>query len=61
MTALGNLGTPETVQVVQEILDNEQDPYIKVNAVLALKNLIISRSAQNVPINEVRGVDRDSQ
>jgi hypothetical protein len=61
LTALGNLGVPEVVPVVQQILDDETDPYIKVKAVLALKNLIVSRQAENIPVAEVRGVDRQSQ
>jgi hypothetical protein len=61
LQALGNLGVPEVVPVVQQILDDETDPYIKVKAVFALKNLIVSRQVQNVPVSEIRSVDRQSQ
>lgn len=60
LTALGNLGVPEVIPVVQNILDDETNSYIKVKAVLALKNLIVSRQNQNIPVSEIRGVDRQS-
>jgi hypothetical protein len=61
LTALGNLGVPEAIPVVQQILDDETDPYIKVKAIFALKHLVVSRSSNNIPETEFRGVDRASQ
>ena len=61
LTALGNLGVPEVIPIVQNILDEENNPYYKVKAIFALKHLIVSRSSQNIPVNEIRGVDRNSQ
>jgi hypothetical protein len=61
LNALGNLGVPEVVPVVQKILDDSIDPYIKTQAIFALKGLLISRQAENIPAEGIQAVDRDSQ
>jgi len=61
LVALGNLGVPEVVPVVQRILDEEEDAYFKVQAIFALKHLCVSRSATNIPVNAMHGIDRDTQ
>jgi len=61
LNALGNLGVPEVVPVVQRILDDSIDPYIKTQAIFALKGLLQSRQAENIPAEGMQAVDRDSQ
>jgi hypothetical protein len=61
LNALGNLGVPEVVPVVQKVLDESIDPYIKTQAVFALKGLLQSRQAENIPAEGFQAVDRDSQ
>lgn len=58
LMALGNLGTPSAIPVVQEILDRSQDPYIKTEAIYALKRLVVSKDAQNRNIENGKIVDR---
>jgi hypothetical protein len=60
LNGLGNLGVPEVVPVVQQILDESIDPYIKTQAIFALKALIVSRQAENIPTEGLPSVDRDS-
>jgi len=45
--ALGNLGVPEIIPVVQKALDEQSEPIIKVKAIYALQNLIQSRGNLN--------------
>lgn len=61
LNALGNLGVPEVVPVVQRILDDSTDPYIKTQAIFALKGLLQSRQQENIPAEGIQAVDRDSQ
>jgi hypothetical protein len=61
LNALGNLGIPEVVPVVQRILDDSNDPYIQTQAIFALKGLLISRQSENIPVEQLHSVDRDSQ
>lgn len=61
LNALGNLGVPEVVPQVQRILDESIDPYIKTQAVFALKGLLVSRQAENIPTDGQQSVDRNSQ
>jgi len=61
LTALGNIGHPKVIPVVQRLMDNLINPFIKVKAVYVLKHLIVSRSNQNIRDTvKVHGVDRDS-
>jgi hypothetical protein len=64
LTVLGNLGHPDTIEIVQKIMDEETDPFIKVKAIYALKNLIQSRSNlnqnQRQQQKEIISVDRMS-
>jgi len=61
LTALGNIGHPKIIPVVQKLMDNIVNPFIKVKAVYMLKHLIVSRSNQNIrETTKVHGVDRDS-
>lgn len=58
ITALGNIGHPRIVNVVQKILDDSNDPIEKSKAIYALKNVIISRQAEKTPRNDDNQVDR---
>jgi len=61
LTALGNIGHPTVIPVVQQLMDNLVNPFVKVHAVFVLKRLIVSRSNQNIrETTKVHGVDRDS-
>jgi hypothetical protein len=61
LTAFGNLGVEQILPQVQRILDDSTDVYIKTKAILALHRVIVSRSTQNIPTNEIHGVDRNGQ
>lgn len=58
LTAMGNLGHPKTTYVVQKVLDRVENPEIKSKAIFALKNVIVSRSSENLPSESVNKVDR---
>lgn len=62
LTALGNIGHPIVIPLVQRLMDNLINPFIKVKAVYVLKHLIVSRSNQNLNREKVPvlGIDRDS-
>jgi hypothetical protein len=61
LTALGNIGHPRVVKVVQRVLDDSNDPIEKAKAIYALKNVIVSREAENTPDDDVNQVDRVAQ
>jgi hypothetical protein len=48
LAALGNIGHPNTIEVVQKIMDEETNSLIKTKAIFALKNLIRSRQQANL-------------
>lgn len=58
LTALGNIGHPRVVKVVQRILDDSNDPIEKSKAIFALKHVIVSREAENTPDDDDNQVDR---
>jgi hypothetical protein len=58
LAALGNIGHPRVVNVVQKVLDDSNDVLEKTKAIFALKNVIVSREAENTPNNDDNQVDR---
>jgi hypothetical protein len=64
LQVLGNIGHPDTIEVVQKIMDQETDVLIKSQAIYALKNLIQSRQTLNQGSQQQRTVlpvDRQSR
>jgi hypothetical protein len=60
LTAIGNIGHPGVIPLVQKCMDNIVNPFIKVKAVFALKHMIVSRQCQNIPKDaKVHPIDRD--
>ena len=60
LKALGNIGHPSFIPVVQRILDNRHNVLLKVKAIFALQHMIVSRSSNNVE-RKIHIVDRDAQ
>jgi hypothetical protein len=60
LVALGNIGHPQVIPIVQEILDDSNDPYVKTKAIFALKHLIVSREVQNYRDEKYNKVDRNT-
>jgi hypothetical protein len=67
LAVLGNLGHPDTIEIVQKIMDEQTNHFIKTKAIFALKNLVKSRSNLNQQFqqqsrkNNVLPVDRQSR
>lgn len=59
ITALGNIGHPRIVKVVQMILDDSNDPIEKSKAIFALKNVVVSKEAEQTSSDDsIEVVDR---
>jgi len=56
MTALGNIGHPRVIPVVQRHMDKLVNPFVKVHAVYMLKHLIVARTHVHLPELKIHGV-----
>jgi len=62
LTALGNIGHPATLPVIQRYMDNVQNTVVKTRVIFALKHMIIARSHQETQgVHQKLVVDRDAQ
>lgn len=58
MTALGNIGHPKIIPVVQKLMDKIVNPFIRVKVVLMFKHLIVSRTHERRQELEFHGIDQ---
>lgn len=58
MTALGNIGHPRVIPVVQRLMDKIVNPFFKVRVVYMLKHLIVARNHLNRPEFTFHGIDQ---
>jgi hypothetical protein len=62
LTAVGNIGHPAVLPILQKYMDNVQNPLVKTRVILALRHMIVSRShfvqAQQLH-HDIHVVDRD--
>jgi hypothetical protein len=59
LNALGNIGHPSFIPVVQRLMDNRHNPLLKAKIIFSLKHMIVSRSKQNAQERKIHVVDRE--
>jgi hypothetical protein len=59
LNALGNIGHPNFIPVVQRLMDNRHNPLLKAKIIFSLKHMIVSRSKKNDPERKIHVVDRE--
>lgn len=61
LTAIGNIGHPVVLPILEKYMDNVQNTVVRTRVILALKHMLVARFSENK--NEIHHtvVDRDEQ